>query len=269
MPPIAIDYPHLVSQYQNTAQGNDHMFALLNQAILQDPLLLKHRRFIQDNQLGFGEDAFHPFWQALMLEAHRRFPEFNMLEIGVFKGQVISLWNLLARHHRIPARIHAISPLEGQPQVPHPFMHRILYHLWPPYRERIINGDFYQAEDYHGIISKLFQHFQMDFTDITLFRGYSTAPAILSATRDLKLHILYIDGDHTYRGACADIENFAPLVVPGGWLIMDDAGADLPGTTFWKGHPSVSRACTLLPTLGFENVLNVGHNRVFQRRPPP
>jgi hypothetical protein len=46
---------------------------------------------------------------------------------------------------------------------------------------------------------------------------------------------------------------------------MDDAAYGLPGTRFWKGYETVARACELLPGLGFTNVLNVGHNRVFER----
>jgi alpha-D-ribose 1-methylphosphonate 5-triphosphate synthase subunit PhnG len=47
---------------------------------------------------------------------------------------------------------------------------------------------------------------------------------------------------------------------------MDDAAYGLPGTSFWKGYETVARACLRLPDLGFDNVLNVGHNRVFERR---
>jgi alpha-D-ribose 1-methylphosphonate 5-triphosphate synthase subunit PhnG len=64
----------------------------------------------------------------------------------------------------------------------------------------------------------------------------------------------------------ADIEHYAPKIIPGGWLVMDDAAYGLPGTSFWKGYETVARACLRLPDLGFDNVLNVGHNRVFERR---
>ena len=56
-----------------------------------------------------------------------------------------------------------------------------------------------------------------------------------------------------------------PKVVREGWLVMDAAAFDQPGTTFWKGYDTVARACHLLPPLGFKNVFAVGHNRVFQR----
>lgn len=47
--------------------------------------------------------------------------------------------------------------------------------------------------------------------------------------------------------------------------MIDDASYDLPGNGFWKGYESVARACRRLPGLGFKNVLNVGHNRIFER----
>jgi hypothetical protein len=47
--------------------------------------------------------------------------------------------------------------------------------------------------------------------------------------------------------------------------VMDDASCFLPGTGFWKGLEAVSVAAEDIPALGFENVLNVGHNRVYRR----
>jgi hypothetical protein len=74
-------------------------------------------------------------------------------------------------------------------------------------------------------------------------------------------------GDHHREaGARHDFATFGAKVVPGGWLVADDAGHDLPGETFWKGYPEVTTALSELAPLGFVNVLNVGHNRVFQRR---
>jgi hypothetical protein len=55
------------------------------------------------------------------------------------------------------------------------------------------------------------------------------------------------------------------MVTKGGFLVADDAGCGLPGTSFWKGHEAVSRAAEILPSLGFVNILNVGHNRIYER----
>ena len=65
-----------------------------------------------------------------------------------------------------------------------------------------------------------------------------------------------------YEVVNSDIRLYAPLVEPGGYLVMDDAAAFLPGT-FWKGFEGVARACMVLPSMGFTNVLNIGHNCIF------
>jgi cephalosporin hydroxylase len=111
----------------------------------------------------------------------------------------------------------------------------------------------------------LFAHFGLDFSDVRLVRGYSSEPAVRAALQGDRFHLVYVDGDHTYDGAAGDVRLFGPKVVAGGWLVMDDAAFDLPGSTFWKGYEPVARACALLPGLGFTNVLNVGHNRVFEK----
>ncbi len=260
-------FEELTSAYQNTTDHNDDLHRRLTEAAWADPLLARHRRHIEQHRLGFGDAAFHPMWAGLLEAAHRRFGAVRALEIGVFKGQVISLWSLLSRERRWPIRISAISPLAGQPLPPSRFWTRIRYRLDPRFRERVDNGDFYPAEDYAAIIEKLFADFGLDFGAVDLHRGYSTDPKLLAALAGETWHIIYVDGDHTLAGATHDFAMFGPKVVPGGWLVADDAGADLPGTAFWKGHASVSEATRLLPGLGFKNVLNVGHNRIFERIP--
>jgi len=46
---------------------------------------------------------------------------------------------------------------------------------------------------------------------------------------------------------------------------MDDASCDLPGEGYFKGYSAVSTAARIVPSLGFENVLNIGHNRIYRR----
>jgi hypothetical protein len=63
----------------------------------------------------------------------------------------------------------------------------------------------------------------------------------------------------------ADLEFYGGRIAAGGYLIMDDSGVNLPGSGYWKGHPSVSRAVDDWDNPTFRNVLNCGHNRIFQR----
>lgn len=37
-----------------------------------------------------------------------------------------------------------------------------------------------------------------------------------------EIDLLFIDGDHSFDGALADLRNFAPFVAKGGWLILHD-----------------------------------------------
>ncbi len=52
---------------------------------------------------------------------------------------------------------------------------------------------------------------------------------------DKTIDVLFIDGDHTYKGCKADIENFAPFVKEGGTMLFHDAD---------EGGPGVLRAIT-------------------------
>ena len=266
--PFSPTFVELVAAYQNTAEHNDALHQNLTDATWSDPLLAAHRRHVETRQLGFGDPAFHAMWARLLDTAAENFGEVRTLEIGVFKGQVISLWSLLARARDLSVKISAISPLAGQPMPRHSRLVRWLrYRLDQKFRERLDNGDFYAVEDYERIIREHFAHHGLDSAPVRFHRGYSTDPVLLAGMKDETYHIVYVDGDHTLAGAQHDFATFGPKVAPGGWLIADDAGCDLPGSTFWKGHRAVSEAVRDLPSLGFSNVLNVGHNRIYQRNP--
>lgn len=44
---------------------------------------------------------------------------------------------------------------------------------------------------------------------------------------DRSLDYCFIDGDHSYEGALADIRNFRPKLRPGGWLVVQDCIGDV------------------------------------------
>lgn len=258
-------YSDQVRSYQNTREGNDAVFAAFTAATAADPVLAAHRAHVEANQLGFGDPAFHALWACLLAEAGRRFGRFRALEIGIYKGQVISLWSLLARELRLDAELHALGPLAGNPPPAPSLWQRLRYRFDRNYREEVKTGNFYAAEDYEAVVRAHFAHHGLDFEAVKIHRGYSTDPDILAKLQDARFEIIYVDGDHREAGARHDFATFGAKVVPGGWLIADDAAFDLPGDTFWKGYAEVTVALSELKPLGFKNVLNVGHNRVFQR----
>jgi hypothetical protein len=255
----------LLGDYCNSSEYNDRVHQELTAATWSDPLLSRHRRHVETNKLGFGDPAFHALWAGLLTRAARRFATVRCLEIGVFKGQVISLWSLIAQSGSLPIQTSALTPLAGQPLPRFPLWNKFRYRFDRRFRERIRNGDFYPAEDYETAVRGLFGEFGLDFDQTRLYRGYSTASEILRQFEDARFEIVYVDGDHTLAGSRHDFRTFGPKVAVGGWLVADDAGCDLPGTVFWKGHPAVSEAVRELPALGFQNIFNVGHNRVYER----
>jgi hypothetical protein len=262
---ISPSFEDLVAQYKNTADHNDQLFQHLTELTWKDPLLCAHRRHIEKNGLGFGHAAFHAMWLRLLDHAHRRFGTVRTLEIGVFKGQVISLWALIAEHWNMNIKISAITPLVGQPMPKSKLAISIRSRFDRKFREQLRNGNFYAEDDYAGIIRRLFERFGVNYDAVQLYQGYSTEQRILDMIGDTSFHVIYVDGDHTLKGALHDFKVFGSRVVTGGWLVADDAGCGLPGTAFWKGHEAVSRAAEVMPANGFRNILNVGHNRIYER----
>jgi len=260
------EFQHHTHNYANTAEGNDAVFRHFTEKTAATPILAAHRHHAEEHKLGFGDPAFHYLWFLLLQAAAEKFSRPRCLEIGVFKGQVISLWALLARELNLPLEIHALTPLQGNPPPPITLWNRLRYRVDRDYREQVKTGNFYAQEDYAAIVRGHFSHHGLAFDSVHLHRGYSTDPTLLASLADAQFELIYVDGDHREAGARHDFATFGQKVVPGGWLIADDAAHDLPGTTFWKGYPEVTAALSELGPLGFVNVFNVGHNRVFQRR---
>lgn len=45
---------------------------------------------------------------------------------------------------------------------------------------------------------------------------------------DKPIDVLFIDGDHTYKGVKDDWDNFSPFVKPGGWVVLHDCDDTSP-----------------------------------------
>ncbi len=79
--------------YRDDAAVHLALFQAFTEAVQQAPDLCRHRDHVEQNALGFGYRAFHWLWKLLVDAMPNRF---RFLEIGVYKGQVISLVGLLA-----------------------------------------------------------------------------------------------------------------------------------------------------------------------------
>jgi hypothetical protein len=206
-----------------------------------DPELKAHRAYFQQERRGFGEDAFHTMWWLL----YERFKFAQHLEIGVYRGQTLSLAALLQRRLGLAQQVCGVSPFSSKGDS----VSRYLADL-----------------DYYADTRKNFAAFKLD--EPQLVKAFSTDPAAHEAMASRKWNCAYIDGNHDYDIARADWDCVAANLAPGGIIVLDDSSLELPFKVprfASKGHPGPSRLAAEIDPKRFPEILRVGHNRVFQK----
>ncbi|MBU1373834.1 MAG: class I SAM-dependent methyltransferase [Bacteroidetes bacterium] len=258
-----------VKAYQNTEKHNDDIWELFKDKVDSIQFLKNHRDDIEERLAGFGDRSFHFMWYLLLQELSTLHRDIQCLEIGIFKGQVISLWALIARELKIPIKTTGISPLDGNyPDIlifRNYYLRRILSLIIPSIKKDFKNGNIHIKEDFTKHIKITFEQSNLNLENVELIKGFSNDATVLSKVKDRKFDLVYIDGDHSYEIAKQDIENYTPLLNKGGFMVLDDSSYFSPGSKFFKGIESCSKAAEEIDPSKFKNVLNIGHNRVFQK----
>ena len=206
-----------------------------------DPELKAYRDWIEANVFGFGERCFYWMWYRLV---HKMPQEFNFLEVGVFRGQILGLVSILSRRlQKADVRV-GVTPLDAT--------------------------EVGWESDYRRDIAQLHKIHAID-PDYTIIEGYSTDPKVQKMAARRKYDIVYIDGGHEYETVKADLEFYPNLVKPGGFLVIDDCNnqVDMPAGMF-RGHESVSKAVDeIMPPFAknpdWEFMFNIVHNRILKR----
>jgi len=240
-PPIAsVDPDDLASSLKDPDSYYLQAFQDFHRAVPEQ--LRKHREYFQQERRGFGEDAFHTMWWRLF----RKFQPANFLEIGVYRGQVLSLISLLAKIEGRDCRVTGISPFSSA-------------------------GDSVSnyRKDLDYLQDTLANFKQFGLSEPELVNAYSTDPAALEVMRSREWDMIYIDGNHDYDVVLKDWAACSEAVKPGGIIVLDDSGLTTsyrPPPFSTAGHPGPSRLASEIDRGGFEEILQVGHNRVFQRR---
>jgi predicted O-methyltransferase YrrM len=202
--------------------------------------LRAHRDYYRIDRRGFGEDAFHTMWWRLV----REFKPQSFLEIGVYRGQVVSLIALLSKLEGNPCEITGISPFSS-------------------------SGD--SVSKYRSDLNYLedtlahFKHFGLP--EPALVNAFSTDPEALEVIASRPWDMIYIDGNHDYDVVVKDWNACSNAIRPGGIIILDDSGlttAYRPPAFSTAGHPDPSRLASEIDPKRFKEILQVGHNRVFQ-----
>jgi hypothetical protein len=254
--------------YRSTAAINDAIWRGFGERTDSVPFLKVHRDWVEDNAWGFGDRAFHYMWYLLLRDSVLDRPSPELLEVGVYKGQVISLWALIAAHLGRDVAITAVSPFEGNKPW---FAKRRITSLIAKlavrrYRDDVHSINLYEKQDYQAAVRHIFANFDFSTASLSMLRGYSQDAQVQRRLAQRSFDLIYIDGGHRYEEVVKDLNFYPALVKAGGYFVLDDASSFEPGSEFWKGIESVSRAVTDWGAPGFSNVLNVGHNRVYQRK---
>lgn len=230
-----------VRQFPDPDQLYRYMHHYLHNLAPQE--LRDHRAYFSQERRGFGEDAFHAMWFLLLREFRPR----NCLEIGIYRGQTISLWALIARLVRFECDLSGISPFSPAGDENSVYMQQVDY--------------LADTQASFARFSSLTPHFLKAFSTDTIAKDY-----IASRQWDL----VYIDGNHDYEVALSDYQVCRDNLAPGGLLVLDDSSLYSgyhPPLFAFPGHPGPSRVLQDFAMKQLQFVGAVGHNNVLRKAP--
>lgn len=236
-------------EYQNTAEHNREVYNCYTDRTNSIDYLKLHRDIIENSRIGYGDRAFTAFWNDIVNNMPKKF---KFLEIGVFKGQVISNIGLSAQRLNKSAEIYGVSPFTA---------HEAGFLFTKPgsYKQDVIN---------------LFNELKVSMDNVTLIEGLSQDADIIERVKQVQpFDCVYIDGDHRYDPVMIDLKIYSEFVKKDGILVIDDSANDLPvikdtsnAPVYFQGIPDVSRACKdFFTDSNWTMSLAVGHNTMWRR----
>ena len=208
---------------------------------LPEPLR-EHRRYFSEAGRGFGEEAFHVLWHLLV----RELQPVSFLEIGVYRGQIISLIALLQQLHKLQGQVYGISPFLPAGDTVSRYRDDIDY-----LQDTLVNVERFSLPRPH------------------LLRAFSTDASARQLVSGQPWDLIYIDGNHDYEVVRADWDLCSAQVRQGGVIVLDDSSLSTsyrPPAFATPGHPGPSRLAGEIDPTRFQEILQVGHNRAFQKR---
>jgi len=202
--------------------------------------LIRHRIFFSKESRGFGEDAFHSMWYLLFSE----FKPKNCLEIGVYRGQMITLWSLISKLLNFKTNISALAPFVPASDKDSKYLENINY-----------------LQD----TKKNHELFHLDQPEYCI--EYSTSEKAKKFMESKKWDLIFIDGNHDYEVVKSDFELSMKNLSNKGFIVMDDSSLyfDFQQKKYggFTGHPGPSKVAKDIAMEKMRFFGAVGHNNIF------
>jgi hypothetical protein len=216
--------------------SRDHayiFYSLKFQSLDED--IRNHRYYFRIKGRGFGEDAFHAAWFYVF----KKYKPSLALEIGVYRGQTISLWAMLSQKIGHDIQIHGLSPLDDSGD-------SVSRYVDVRYEEDILSN---------------FRNFNLSNPQLT--KDYSNSDTGIKFLSSKAWDLIYIDGSHEYDIVLSDYLHSIDSLKVGGLLVMDDSSLYTKFTRSFPGHPGPSRVLRDHSSHRLRRILSVGHNNFF------
>lgn len=134
-------------------------------------------------------------------DIHR--PELDILEIGTLFGiGAVIMHDALAPHFK-RVRLSLLDPLDG---------------YYASEKKDILTGQPVNE----AVLKRNLQRARVNDENVTIIKRLSTDADAMKAAAERAYDVLVIDGDHSYDGVKFDFDHYAPLVRPGGLIVIDD-----------------------------------------------
>ena len=202
---------------------------------------IKHRKYFSKNRRGFGEDAFHSMWFLLFSQ----YRPINCLEIGVYRGQTITLWNMLSKWIGYETRIACISPFSSAGDTV---------------------SQYSKDLDYLTDLKENHDYFKIKYPEICI--DLSTGKKAKEFISSRKWDLIYIDGSHDYEVVSEDWDISVKNLSERGLIVMDDSSLYfdyIPKDGSFAGHPGPSKVAKEISVGQFKLIGGVGHNNIFSK----
>ena len=199
---------------------------------------IEHRKYFSTR--GFGEDPFHAMWFYLF----EQYKPKSILEIGVYRGQTISLFSLLGKHFNLDTHVVGVGPLEAVND-----------------SVSVFSTDINYEED----IRNNYTHFNLG--EPNLVKSLSERKKARQVIKSQKWDMIYIDGHHDWPYVLADYCNCAEALSDNGIMIIDDSSLHEdynPPAGMFKGHVGPSYILEDFAKDEMELFLTVGHNNCLR-----